>query len=120
MKIVAVIPAYNERGEIEAVVRAVQKYCDAVIVVDDGSSDGMRFVVDELGVNFVRHPVNKGQGAATRTGIKLALELGADIVITLDGDGQHDPDQIPQLLNRMRETNADVVVGSRFLSKVDE
>jgi glycosyltransferase involved in cell wall biosynthesis len=108
-----VIPVYNEESAITKVVKETKKYCDQVVVVDDCSDDGTAEVVSNLGVEYRRHDVNKGQGASTRTGIIAALSLGADIIVTIDGDGQHDPSYIPLLLEHM--TTADVVIGSRFL-----
>ena len=116
MKTVAVIPAYNEEALIAGVVEETRKHCDEVIIVDDCSTDGMPEVARNLGVTYVRHTKNMGQGASTRTGVEIALLHGADIIVTLDGDGQHDASQIPLLLDPLiADSQADIAMGSRFL-----
>jgi glycosyltransferase involved in cell wall biosynthesis len=113
-RIIAVIPAYNEVTRIGLVVKAVQQYVEEVVVVDDGSSDGTGSVAREAGARVVRHAQNSGAGAATMTGVEAARRLGADIVITLDADEQHDPGDIPALLKPIREEGADIVFANRF------
>ncbi len=87
---------------------------DAVCVVDDGSSDGTSDVALAAGATVVRHKRNMGKGIAIRSGIERALADGYDAVITIDGDGQHDPMDIPRFIDRHRETGAHVVVGTRM------
>jgi len=116
MKIVTVIPAYNVENTITQVVRATKKYCDEVIVVDDGSSDNTPKIIQKLGIKYALCPVNHGQGSATKIGIKMALRLGADVVITLDSDEQHNPNEIPQVLKPILDGMADMVIGARFLN----
>jgi len=113
MKVCCVIPAYQESRAIAQVVAAAKRYCSHVIVVDDGSTDGTGAIAASHGALVVRHPRNLGKGAALRTGFREALNLGCDIIITLDGDGQHDPRSIPRFLRKITESDADVVVGSR-------
>ncbi|MHA1410363.1 MAG: glycosyltransferase family 2 protein [Candidatus Odinarchaeia archaeon] len=115
--IFAVIPAYNEERFIEQVIRETKKYVDKIIVVDDGSEDNTVKLVEKLDVILVRHPMNLGKGKALDTGFKTAVKMGADIVVTLDADLQHDPKEIKILLLFLRKTGADIVVGSRFLTK---
>lgn len=110
---VAVIPALNEATRIDAVVRAALPYVDKVIVVDDGSSDGTGDVARAAGAFVVRHPENCGAGAATMTGIEAARRLGAANVVTLDADEQHDPKDIPAMLDALK-TGVDVVFANRF------
>lgn len=115
MKVFAVVPSYNERGRIGAVVRALLPRVHRVIVVDDGSADGSADEARAAGADVVRHVLNRGQGAALKTGTSLAVSEGADIVVHFDADGQHDPDAIPTLTAPIAEGRADIVFGSRFL-----
>lgn len=114
MKIIAVIPAYNEASRVGAVVQAARRYVDGVVVVDDGSCDATSGAATVAGATTVRHPENTGAGAATMTGIEAARALGADIVVTIDADEQHDSQDIPALLQPVREGRADVVFANRF------
>lgn len=118
--IIAAIPAYNEEDTIAKVVVKAYKYVDKVVVVDDGSIDMTADIAERLGALVIRHPRNIGYGAALASCFKEAKRLGADILITLDADGQHDPDDIPKLLNPLLEGSADIVIGSRFIGEVQE
>jgi glycosyltransferase involved in cell wall biosynthesis len=120
MRVFAVIPAYNEASRIGETVERVRSRVDEVIVVDDGSNDGTAAVAREVGIRVVEHGLNRGQGAALRTGNEAALRLGADIVIHVDGDGQHDADCIPRMIEPLRSGQADVVFGSRFLGEAPQ
>ena len=91
MKIVAVIPAYNEETRIASVIRAAFTFVSAVIVVDDGSQDRTAEVARDAGAIVLVHPENSGSGAATMTGVEAARHMHSDIIVTLDADGQHDP-----------------------------
>ena len=115
MKIFAVVPNYNERGRIGAVVRALLPRVHRVIVVDDGSSDGSAEEARAAGADVVQHVLNRGQGAALKTGTVLASAAGADVIVHFDADGQHDPEAIPLLTGPILDGRADVVFGSRFL-----
>jgi len=108
-----VIPAFNEEETIVRVVCETKRYVDHVIVVDDGSADETFVEAQEAGALVLAHRKNRGKGEALRTGFKRALELGADVIVTLDADAQHDPNEIPKLLLPITEARADVVVGSR-------
>ncbi|HVW66402.1 MAG TPA: glycosyltransferase family 2 protein [Candidatus Peribacteraceae bacterium] len=112
--LIAVIPAYNEATRIASVVRAVQKYVDRVIVVDDGSGDETGKQAKEAGAFVVRHMSNGGAGAATMTGIDAARLMGADGIITIDADEQHAPEDIPALLAPIKDNKADIVFANRF------
>jgi len=115
MNIIAVIPCYNEAKFIQDIVSRSKKYVNKVIVIDDGSSDNTYEVASKAGAEVIRHEKSSGVGSATRTGIELARKRDADIVITLDGDGQHNPDEIPRLLSLATVENAGIVIGSRFI-----
>jgi glycosyltransferase involved in cell wall biosynthesis len=115
MKVVAVVPAYKEEGRIGAVVQALASRVDSVIVVDDGSGDATAREAAAAGAVVLTHSLNRGQGAALRTGVEAALVGGADVVVHIDADGQHDPDAIPALVAPVMSGSADIVFGSRFL-----
>jgi len=117
MKIIAVIPCLNEEKFIGDVVSKTIKYVDKVFVIDDGSKDATARIAREAGAEVISHSSSQGAGAATRTGFEAALKSGADIVVTLDGDGQHDPGEIPLLTKPVVDGKADLVIGSRFLSE---
>jgi glycosyltransferase involved in cell wall biosynthesis len=111
---IAVIPAYQEATKVAQVVRDTLPYVDDVIVVDDGSVDGTGDIAATAGARVVRHLENLGAGAATMTGIEAARRLGATIVVTLDADGQHDPQDLPMLLAPVRNDTADLSLANRF------
>jgi glycosyltransferase involved in cell wall biosynthesis len=113
--VVVGIPAFNEERTIARVVLEAKKYASAVIVCDDGSSDLTAEIADRLGADVVRHERNLGYGAALRCLFRRAREFGADVLVTLDGDGQHDPAEIPSILQPLTDGVADVVIGSRFI-----
>ena len=118
MKIYIVIPAYNEEKVIQEVITDIQKAgYENIIVVDDGSSDKTFFKAQTILRNLVfRHKINRGKGAATKTGIEAAKLLGADIIVTADGDGQHNPADISKLIKPIEFENFDVVLGTRLLN----
>ncbi|MGB5018293.1 MAG: glycosyltransferase family 2 protein, partial [Candidatus Moraniibacteriota bacterium] len=87
-----------------------------IIVVDDGSTDDTFERAKETGVTTLRHRLNRGKGAATKTGIEAAKLKGADIIVTMDGDGQHSPEDIARLIEPIRRNHCDVVLGSRLLN----
>jgi len=111
---VAVIPAFDEAATIRDVAERTLRQVGALIVVDDGSSDGTAAALEGLPLELLRHPVNLGKGASLWRGMQRALELGARAVITLDGDGQHLPEDIPALLAAHRRRPEAVVIGSRL------
>jgi len=114
MKIVAVIPAYNEGERVGAVVKDALRFVETVVVVDDGSSDETARYAIEAGAILVQHPENCGAGAATMTGIDAARALGADAIVTLDADEQHNPDDIPAMIAPIRDGTADIAFANRF------
>jgi len=115
--IVAGIPAYNEEKTIAKVVLLAQKYVDVVVVCDDGSGDLTADIAQKLGAIVIRHGKNLGYGASIQTLFEKAKTLNADLLLTLDADGQHDAKEIPKLIQPLLESKADIVVGSRFLGQ---
>lgn len=115
--LLALIPAWNEAGRLEQIVRRAGRHL-AVLVVDDGSTDDTALVAREAGAEVVSHPVNQGKGVALRTGFRWALDHDVDGVITLDADGQHEPDEIPAMVSAWKATGADLVIGRRDFSRM--
>ncbi len=114
-KIWIVIPAYNEEKAIQNVIAEIKSAgYKNIMVVDDGSADETQKMAKEAGVVALRHKLNRGKGAATKTGIEAAKLLGADIIVTMDGDGQHDPRDIQKLTNPIIKEDCDVVLGTRL------
>ena len=107
------IPAFNEERTIAKVILRAKPYGDKILVIDDGSSDDTGVIAKALGATVIIHKMNLGKGAALRDCFDWAKTDGAEVLITLDADGQHDPSQIPILIDAIREQNADVVIGSR-------
>jgi len=120
-RVVACIPAYNEESSIGAVIVRTKGYVDEVLVCDDGSRDLTGAIAEGLGSVVIRHERNRGKGAALRTALRCARDLDPDVVLVLDGDGQHDPGEIPRLVEPIVGGRADMVVGSRYVegSRVD-
>lgn len=115
MKIIVIIPAYNEEKTIRDVLQKAKKYVTKVVVIDDASSDSTHQIAIKEDAIVYRHSINRGLGGALGTGIKVALKENADIAVTLDADGQHDPSEISRLIQPIIDNKADVVIGSRFL-----
>lgn len=114
MRFCVVIPAYNEATTIREVVARTLAFCERVIVVDDGSTDGTAQALARLPMTVLRHDSNRGKAAALWSGIERALADGADAVITLDGDGQHCPKDIPRFLEAAERYPGHIIVGSRI------
>lgn len=112
----AVIPAYNAARHLEGVVDGVSAHIprERIVVVDDGSSDDSHAVAARCGVAALQHPENRGKGAALTTGILHAGTMGCEYAITLDADGQHNPDDIPAFIARWNTSHADMIVGNRL------
>jgi len=115
-KIYIVIPAYNEETVIQDVIKEIKNEgYDNIIVVDDGSKDQTYEKAKEINRTIVlRHKINRGKGAAAKTGIEAAKLMEADIIVTIDGDGQHDPKDIKSLINPIANSSFDVVLGTRL------
>ncbi|OGM97733.1 MAG: hypothetical protein A2817_02960 [Candidatus Yanofskybacteria bacterium RIFCSPHIGHO2_01_FULL_39_8b] len=114
-----VIPVYNEEKNIGPVIERIKKYTDNIIVVDDGSQDQTYNRAEKAIGNGVilKHQINIGKGAALKTGCEAAIKLGAKIIVMMDGDGQHDSDDIPKLVTKLKNENLDIVFGSRMMDK---
>ena len=117
MKVVGVIPAWNEAKTIFNVVQEVKKYVDEVIVVDDGSKDETGSLARSAGATVLVHVINRGQGAALRAGTIYALNIGADIIVHFDADGQFAAQDIPKVIAPIIQGEAEAVFGSRFLGE---
>lgn len=117
MKITCVIPAYNEAQHISSVITKLKKFVDEIIVIDDASSDKTASEASQAGAIVARHIINRGQGAALRTGTQLALDRGSDIIIHFDADDQFQAEDIPEMIKPIIANQADAVLGSRFLTK---
>ncbi|RKJ42463.1 glycosyltransferase family 2 protein [bacterium 1XD42-8] len=119
MKPLIMIPAFNEAGNIEKVVNElILNYPEYdYIIINDGSTDDTRKICKKNQYHLLDLPINLGLSGAVRSGMKYANYYGYDYVIQLDGDGQHRPEYIKQMLKKMEETDADIVIGSRFVTK---
>ncbi|MEK7632541.1 MAG: glycosyltransferase family 2 protein [Patescibacteria group bacterium] len=118
MRIVAVVPAYNEGKRVVAAIADAKQFVDHVVVVDDCSSDDTGAAAKSAGAIVLRHIINRGQGAALQTGTDYAIKtLIADVVVHFDADGQMRGDEIPMMIAPIASGEADIVLGSRFLGK---
>lgn len=118
MKVLIIIPAYNEGENIERVVTTIKAKCPQYdyLIVNDGSRDKTEDICKNRGYHFVSHPVNLGLAAAVQTGMLYAFKNGYDAAIQFDGDGQHDPDYIEKMAAEIEKGN-NIVVGSRFVEQ---
>lgn len=113
-----VLPAYNEGKVIKKTIGDIKKEgYNNIVIVDDGSTDNTYSEAVSTETIVVKHPINRGKGAATQTGIDGAKLLNADIIVTMDSDGQHDPKDIKTIIEPILKNQADVVIGSRFLKE---
>ena len=119
MKTLVIIPAFNEEGSIVNTVNSLKRVSAQVdyVIIDDGSSDRTRELCAENGFNVVSLSVNIGLAGGFQTGMKYALQNGYDATLQFDADGQHKPDYIMSMIDAMKNTNADIVIGSRFVEK---
>jgi dolichol-phosphate mannosyltransferase len=114
MHVLTAIPVYNEERHLGAVIREVRRYSPDILVVNDGSTDRTpELLARDPGLRVLTHPHNKGYGAALMSAFAYALDHGADVLVTMDCDGQHEPARIPVLLEAIGD--ADIVSGSRYL-----
>lgn len=112
-----IIPAHNEGPSLAQLINQAKKYTKNIIVVDDGSTDDTFFIAQKNDIIVLRHKINLGKGAALKTGCEAALRLGAKIILFMDADGQHSPDDIPRLIKELEDKSLDIVFGVR---KFDE
>lgn len=117
MRLLVIIPAYNEAENIGRVIEELKPYGYDYLIVNDGSSDATAALCREKGYHLLDLPVNLGLTGAMQAGMKYAWQNGYDYVVQLDGDGQHDPQYIDVMLQQMLESQADIVIGSRFVTK---
>lgn len=118
MKLLIIIPAYNEAESLRGVIECLRSTCPQYdyIIVNDGSTDETKELCEKNGYNVINHTVNKGLAEAVRTGMKYAIENGYDSALQFDADGQHLPEYIDSMVNCMKESGCDIVIGSRFLN----
>lgn len=117
MKVACVIPAYNEEKRILTVINKVKPLVDEIIIVDDCSKDNTYKIAKSSGVIVLRHILNLDQGGALQTGTNYALKRGADIIVHFDADDQFVASEIPEVIAPLLKGEADIVFGSRFLTK---
>ena len=114
MKKIVCVPAYNEANSIRDIILRIKKNVDTVIVCDDGSTDSTEKIAKENGAIVIKHKKNLGKGEALRTLFDYAKKSEADVMVTIDGDGQFLPEEIPKLMKPILNKEADVVIGYRF------
>ena len=117
MKITIGIPAFNEEKNIAKIITKLKKVSDSIIVCDDGSSDMTAEIAKDLGVMVLKHERNKGYGAAINTIFQKAKEIDGEVLVTFDADGQHQIEDIKNIITPIQDDVADLVIGSRFLKK---
>ncbi len=116
METTAIIPAFNEEISIGSMVLKAKKYAHHVIVIDDGSRDCTGEIARSAGAEVITHEKNMGKGVALKTGFGMASQNGTKVVVTIDADGQHNPDEIPKMVAPILAKEADVIIGSRYLN----
>jgi glycosyltransferase involved in cell wall biosynthesis len=119
MKVLVIIPAYNEAANIKTVVEnLIYNYPQYdYVVINDGSTDDTETICRQNGFNYISHPVNLGIGGSVQTGYLYAKNNNYDIAVQIDGDGQHDPKYIKNVIEPIEQGSADIVIGSRFLER---
>jgi len=116
MVITAIIPAFDEEISIGTMVLKTKKYTDHVIVVDDGSTDDTAEIARLAGADVISHLKNMGKGQALKTGFNIAKQNGTKVIVTIDADGQHNPAEIPLIIEPILSGRVDMVIGSRYLN----
>ena len=120
LRVVVTMPAYNEEETVGSVVEGCKKYASDVILIDDGSTDRTLERAELAGAKVIVHKINRGLSETIQDGIKAALNIGADIIVNIDADGQYLPEEIPMLIDPIIRDEADFVLGSRFAGKIEE
>lgn len=118
-RILAIIPCYNEEATIGSIVLKTKRYVDTVVIIDDGSTDDTVKIAQDAGAVVISHNNNYGKSASIKTGFNYALENNYDYIVTLDGDSQHNPDEIPLLLENIMNGNHDISIGYRYGNKTE-
>ncbi len=116
-KLLLIIPAFNEEANIKRTVERVKESHFDYVIINDGSADSTKSICEENGFNVINLPINLGIGGAVQTGYKFAREHGYAYAVQIDGDGQHDPEFLNVMMEHLRKTKADMVIGSRFIEK---
>ena len=111
---IVIIPCYNEESTIAHIISIAKLYVHEVLVIDDGSYDDTKKIARETGATVIIHKTNKGKSAGIQTGFRYALNKKYDYIITMDGDFQHDPNEIPKLLNNLKNNGHDITLGIRY------
>ena len=119
MKVLLIIPAYNEEENILNTINKIKEYSDEIdyVVINDGSKDKTEEILTNNNINHIKLVKNLGIGGAVQTGYKYAYENNYDIAIQFDGDGQHDVNYVPKICEPLLEGQADMVIGTRYLDK---
>jgi glycosyltransferase involved in cell wall biosynthesis len=120
LKVVVTIPAYNEEETIADVIEGCKKYADEILVIDDGSTDRTKEIAHSAGAKVIVHKINLGLSETIQDGFRVALNIGADIIVNIDADGQYLPEEIPKLITPIARDEADFVLGSRFAGHIEE
>lgn len=118
--IIAVIPAFNEEAYIGSVVLKTLEYVSCVIVVDDGSSDATAVIAQRAGAHVISHVKNQGKGMALNTGFEAARSMSPTVVVTIDGDWQHLPEELLRVAEPVKQGEADLVIGSRYIEHTSD
>ena len=119
MYLLACVPAYNEEGVIGDLIKKMLPFVDSVVVCDDGSSDLTSKEAEDAGAFVIQHSTNKGKGAALKSLFDYAKHSNADVIVTIDGDGQFLPEEIPKLAKYVENGKSDIVIGYRFETEKD-
>lgn len=119
MKKLVIIPAYNESASIKETVEQIRKKAQGFdyVIINDCSTDNTREICESMHYNIVNLPVNLGIGGAVQTGYKYGIRHGYDLAVQVDGDGQHDPEYLLEMVEHMQKSRVDMVIGSRFIRK---
>ena len=119
MDVTVGIPAFNEEKNIASIIVKLKKFSSNIIICNDGSTDSTGLIAKELGAIVINHQKNQGYGAAIKSIFLKSKEIGSEILVTLDADGQHDVNEIDKLLKPIIDDKCDIVIGSRFLSETE-
>ena len=111
VQILAIIPCYNEETTVGSIVLKTKHYVDKILVIDDGSTDDTAKIAKDAGAIVISHETNRGKGDAIKTGFRYALDHDFDYVVTIDGDGQHNPAEIPLLIGNIMNNDYDISLG---------